>query len=128
MNNKTIESLKNIIRKHNIKEISFVLSNNNDIINDALGTQVFSSIRGLNALYNQIIKQKKHTEILWKNTNNPFSILSYYLNCKIKELQFELGSIINSKLKINGKIYNQIENTFEKIHPELICIEKHYLN
>ncbi|WP_431164927.1 hypothetical protein [Tenacibaculum halocynthiae] len=127
-NNKTIEYLKQTICKHNIKEISFILSSNNDIINDALGTQDFSKIRGLKRLYDQIIQQKKHTEVLWKNTDSQFSILSYFLNYKIKELQLELGSIINSKLKINGKIYNRFENVFENIHPNLICIEKHYLN
>lgn len=63
-----------------------------------------------------------------ENTDSQFSILSYFLNYKIKELQLELGSIINSKLKINGKIYNRFENVFENIHPNLICIEKHYLN
>ena len=61
--NNTIESIKKIVKDHHIQEISFVLSNKNHIVIDALGTQDFLNMRGLRSLYNQLIKQKKHSEI-----------------------------------------------------------------
>ena len=38
---KNIDNIKEMIIKHNIKEISFVLSSNNTIIENALGPQNF---------------------------------------------------------------------------------------
>ncbi|MDC1162227.1 hypothetical protein OAT18_02175 [Tenacibaculum sp.] len=125
---KTIESIKQLIRKYHIKKISFVLSINNDIVKDALGSQSFIKMRGLTNLYYQIIKQKKHSEIFWKTDYSQFSVLSYYLNSKIKELQLELGDIIDFPLEINGKIYDRFDNVFKNIYSDLICIEKHCLN
>lgn len=125
---KTIGNIKEMILKQNIKEISFVLSSNNTIIEDALGSQSFLKTRGLKSLYGQIIKQKKCSEILYQSNFNSFLILSYYLNAKIKELKFELEKHIKYPLKINGKIYNRFENVFKDIYADLICIEKHSLN
>ncbi len=126
--NNTIESIKKIVKDHHIQEISFVLSNKNHIVIDALGTQDFLNMRGLRSLYNQLIKQKKHSEIFWDTDRNQFSILSYYLNSKIKELKFELGNFINSTLKINAKIYDRYDQVFKSILPDIVCMNKHYLN
>ena len=124
----TIESIKQIIKDNHIKEVSFVLSNSNHIVTDALGTQDFSNMRGLRSLYGQITEKKKYSEIFWETDYSQFSVLSYYLNSKIKELQNELGNIINPPLKITGKIYDRFDNIFRNIYSDLICIEKHYLN
>jgi len=124
----TIESIKQIVKEHNIKEISFVLSNNNHIVKDALGTQDFINMRGLSSLYYRIIRQKKYSEIFWGTDYTLFSVLSYYLNNKIKELQSELGYLINNPIRINGKIYDRFDNAFKNIYSDLICIEKHSLN
>jgi len=124
----TIENIKKIIKEHHIKEVSFVLSNSNHIVTDALGTQDFSNMRGLRSLYGQLKKQKRYSEIFWQTDYSQFSVLSYYLNSKIKELQLELDNIIDVPLKINGKIYDRCDNIFKRIHSDLICIDKHYLN
>lgn len=124
----TIKSIKQLIKKHKIKEVYFVLSNSNYIVKDALGTQDFLKMRGLSSLYSQINTQKKYSEIFWQTDTSQFSILSYYLNSKIKELQFELGNITNDSLKIDGKIYDRFDNAFKNIYSDLICIEKHSLN
>ncbi|WP_422091300.1 hypothetical protein [Tenacibaculum ovolyticum] len=126
--NKTIESLSEVIIEHNIKEISFVLSNNNHIINDALGAQDFLRIKGLTRLYRQIKKQKEHSDMLWKTDYNQFIILSYYLNKKINELQLQLANLSKRHIKIGGKIYNKHTNSFTNIYADLICLQKHHLN
>jgi len=124
----TIECIERLIKKHNIKEISFVLSNNNHIVKDALGAQFFVKMRGLSSLYYEITKQKKYSEIFWDTDYSEFSIISYYLNGKIKELQLEFRNTFNYPLNINAKIYDRYNNAFRNIYSDLICIEKHYLN
>lgn len=56
---KTMESLKKLIRRKNIGNIFFILSSDNKIVWDALESQYFRDIRGLNELYAQIEAQKK---------------------------------------------------------------------
>jgi len=124
----TMEYIKKTIRKYEIQEISFVLSTSNHIVKDALGAQDFLKFRGLSTLYGQLIKQKTYSELFWQTAYSELSLLSYYLNAKIKELQLELGAIRNFPLKINGKIYDRDAHVFKKIYAELVCIEKQCLN
>ena len=124
----SIESIRKLVKKHHIQEISFVLSNNNHIVNDALGKQNFIKMRGLCSLYFQITKQKRYSDLFWQTDYNQFSILSYHLNSKIKELQCGLGKTENSSLEINGKIYDRAHHVFKNIYADLICMEKHSLN
>lgn len=86
IDNNTIGCIQKIIERHHINEVSFILSSNNDIVKDALGIQGFLKMRGLSKLYYQIIKHKKYSEIFWQTDYSQFSVLSYYLNSKIKEL------------------------------------------
>jgi len=64
----TIECIKKIVQRHEVKEISFVLSSTNHIVIDALGTQDFVKMRGLSHIYYQIIKQKKIQKYFGKRT------------------------------------------------------------
>ncbi|WP_353778374.1 hypothetical protein [Winogradskyella sp. 3972H.M.0a.05] len=124
----TIENIKELIIQHNIRKIYFVLSDDNKIILDALGGQSFSDIRGLQKFYTEVTRQKERSEVLWQTDNRQFSILSYYLNNKIKELQLELDNLPIHLPRISGKIYFRQKNIFSNIYSDLICIEKHYLN
>ena len=119
-----LKNIKELVEKHNIKEIYFVLADDNKIVLDALRGEFFSKIRGLKKLYKEIESQKKHSEVLWKNEDNQFSILSYYLNKKIKEL----NGLFNQQVKINGKVYDKRSNVFKDIYSDLVCIDKYQLN
>ena len=120
----TLKGIKELVKNHSIKEIYFVLSKDNKIILDALGNQSFSGIKGLNNFYNEIRKQKKRSKVSAQIGNRQFSVLSYYLNKKVKELQLEL----NHSIKISGKIYNRNKDMFTNTYANLICLEKHHLN
>ncbi|WP_420399902.1 hypothetical protein [Flagellimonas sp.] len=124
----TIGHLRQLILKHSIQEISFVLSINNPIIVDALENQNFADIRGLNDLYMELVKQKGHSEVLCGGHNRQFIILSYHLNKKIKEFQFVLESLGMNQIKVGGKIYSKEEHTFYKIYSDLVCTEFFSLN
>ncbi len=124
----TIGHIKDVVKKYNIRKICFVLSADNKIILDALGNKDFSDIRGLKKFYNEIERQKKHSEVSWYTPNRQFSVLSYYMNKKIKELQLELSNFSDHSVRISGKVYNRHEGIFRNIHSDLICTKKYHLN
>ncbi|MDN5202742.1 hypothetical protein QQ008_15240 [Fulvivirgaceae bacterium BMA10] len=127
-NDKIINQIEGLIKKNNIRKISFVLSNDNRIVLDALGNHDFPEITGLNNFHYEITRQKECSEMLWQTCNRQFSILSYYLNKKIKELELELSNLSIDQIKISGKIYNKQESIFSDIYSDLICREYFSLN
>ncbi|MEM6542183.1 MAG: hypothetical protein AAF634_13555, partial [Bacteroidota bacterium] len=114
-NQNTTRQIKSLILENNITEISFVLSNANPIMRDALENKHFYGIRGLDHIYDTIAKQKKYSEMFWQKNNCLFTILSYYLNERIKNLRSQLDRFQLGQIQINGKIYDQNENVFEDI-------------
>ena len=125
---KTLESISRIIKKHNIREICFVLSMDNKIVVDALGNKEFSNIETLRNFYNEITIQKEHSKISFISYNRQFAVISFYLNKKIKELELQITNLLNQPIKIVGKIYSKDKNTFTNIYSDLICLEKYNLN
>jgi len=123
----SLEQIKRLIKKHDIREISFVLSISNQIVLDALENQYFSDIKGLNNFYNEISRQKERSKISSQRNHLKFSLLSYYLNKKIKELQLQLNNLSN-QLIIRGKIYSKHQNAFADIYSDLVCLDKYQLN
>lgn len=128
MDPKTLECLKALITKHQIKDIYFVLSDDNKIVMDALTQQNFSDIKGLKAFYKAIAIQRNESKLLWTSKDAHFALLSYYLNTKIKALQQELTCVTESSLAIKGKIYHRKNHTFKAIYSDLICLKRQYLN
>ena len=122
----TMESLKELIYKHHIENIYFVLSSDNQIISDALEGQVYSDIKGLKSSY-QVI-DKEHSNAALQTKNQRFTSLSYYLNKKINKFQETLSDIPHHSMRVDGKIFNRKSNSFESIYSDLICIQKHCLN
>jgi len=124
----TIEYLKKIIKKHKIREIYFVLSIDNKIVLDALGQKKFIKVRTLNTSYNEIRRYRKGSKLALRKSKHQFTILSYYLNKKIKELELHLVNTLQLPIKINGKIYNRNAESFATIYSNLVCLEKYHFN
>lgn len=124
---KTTNQIINLIRKYNIDEISFVLSNENSIILDALSHQKHYNIRGLSVPYDNIYKQKEQSQFFFETAHSS-SVLSYYLNHRIKKLHLELRKSNIGPIKINEKIYDKQINKFITIYSDLLCLEKYKLN
>lgn len=117
-----LKQLKKIILSKEINKISFVLSNDNQILADALGSQNYSTISGLNSFYCQIKIYKENAKALWQERYKQLLVLSYHLNNKINELKSGLNNMFTNELLINGKIYNRQKNVFCNIHSELLCL------
>ena len=82
---KIVHQLEKLIKKREIKEISFVLSNDNRIVLDALGNQDFSEIRSLGDFYKKVTLQRDQIGLTWKIWDRQSLLLSYHLNKKIRE-------------------------------------------
>ncbi|MEW7278582.1 hypothetical protein ABW636_08300 [Aquimarina sp. 2201CG1-2-11] len=121
--NNLLEQTKNIIKTKKINEISFVLSNDNRIVLDALEDQCYAEILCLKSLHDQILEQKKHSKISWQTWNDQYLILSAFLNSKIKELKLGLADLLSvDQIKINGSVYNRQKHVFKDIYSDLIIM------
>ncbi len=125
---KTIDYIRHFVRKHHIEEIYFVLSMDNKIVSDVSGNNEFSNIRSLTNFYKDITKQKEHSQLLFQRSNDQFTVLSYFLNKKIKELESQLTDLSNHSIQIGGKIYHRDQNVFTNIRSDLVCLQKYHQN
>lgn len=124
---KTFLGIKEILNKHSIEEVHFVLSSSNKIILDALKGQSFSSIRNLNNYHKKINQLKAH-KICKTQDETEYLSISFYLNNKIKEVQQFLNISSLASVKVTGLIYDSKTDHFENIYPALFCLEHFQLN
>lgn len=129
-NSEAIQDIQFVVQKYNIQKICFVLASDNKIVNDALGRQQFSDIKELSSFYSEIIKYKEQSKIVWQKDkdNLKFSVISYYLNKKIKILKTGFNNFHKYPVTISGKIYFRRNSMFTPIYSDWICLEKHLLN
>lgn len=115
-----IKEINLLIETKSISEITFVLSDDNSMILDALRSQDFNDMQGLEGFYNTITDQKRNIETLWQVFDIRIPIISYYLDLKIKELQLRLNNWLPNPIGITAKIYNKQNNTFIGIYADLL--------
>jgi len=127
-NENALRHTKSLICSIGIKEICFVLSDDNRIVLDALGNQDFSDVAGLKRLYNQVLIQKEHLETLWQIQDPQFLILSSFLNKKIEKLKDGLSDLMIGEITISGKIYSKEEHMFKDTYADLILTEEVIFN
>ncbi len=127
-NPELIKEINSLIKTKSISEITFVLSDNNSVILDALRSQDFNNIRGLESFYNTITDRKRSIETLWQILDIRIPIISYYLDLKIKELQLRLNNWLPNPIGVNAKIYNKQNNTYIGIHTDLLHLAHFSLN
>lgn len=118
-----LNQIKKLVCNKGIRKIFFVLSQENQIVSDAIGNQDFSNIRGLKKFYSQVLKQKEHLEFSWQIPNPRFLILSSFLTEKIEQLKDGLSDLMIGEITFAGKIFNQEEYKFKDISADLIFTE-----
>ncbi len=123
-----VEHIETLIEQQGIVEITFVLSNRNDIVFDALSEKTEVNIKTLSVAYSQIQAHRKQVSASWPEQQKVSLIISYFLNERIKELSLKLSQNIQSPLEINGKLYSKPYDRFTAIYSDLLCIRKHNLN
>lgn len=128
-NYKVVGLVKRLILKHNIKEIYFVLANDNPILLDALGNQEHSEITNLADFYKDVTTRHRYPMVLWHTNKNQVPVAVSHLKNKIKELEQELSCLFARDIKIEGEIFNKADRNFQNIGSnDLIWKESFSLN
>lgn len=125
---KMISKVSDLLQNEKIRDISFILSDDNRFISDGLDKMAFSKIQDFQSFYKRITHQKEYCDKFWQTSNYRFLILSYYINSKIIELKLGLNQLSHSHVSINGLVYKRQEELFCKIYSDLICKKCFSLN
>ncbi len=120
--------LSEFLRTRHIDSITFVLSEDNRIVQNEPNNKSLSGISGIRDFHKQIARQQKSTEERWQSYNDRLMTLSYHLNSKIKQLRQELASLSMESVRITGKIYRRNPRGFRHIYPDLICADNVCVN
>ena len=123
-----ILDINSLIESKGIGKITFILSNNNRFILDAMKNQEFKYIKELKEYYKTIEKRKVLTIKSYKNKNFTSLITSHILKTKINELNSNLFDWIRNKISIEGKIYDPNKNIFFDVRINIIEPESLFLN
>ena len=122
-----IKELYSIIEFKKISEITFVLSDDNKLINDALENNEFKNIRALDRLN---LKISTHKKFFKKDSNISeirHELISYLLNQKKNELK-NITDSSDLAFNINVMVYNKKVNAFSKVNSKLLNLELFNLN
>ena len=123
-----ILDINSLLESKGIGKITFILSNNNRFILDAMKNQEFKYIKELKEYYKTIEKRKVLTIKSYKNKNFTSLITSHILKTKINELNSNLFDWIRNKISIEGKIYDPTKNIFFDVRINIIEPESLFLN
>ena len=123
-----ILEINSLLESKGIGKITFILSNNNRFILDAMKNQEFKYIKELKEYYKTIEKRKVLTIKSYKNKNFTSLITSHILKTKINELNSNLFDWIRNKISIEGKIYHPTKNIFFDVRINIIEPESLFLN
>ena len=124
----TMAEINGLIETKNITEITFVLSDNNVIVMDALRNRDFSNLTGLEGFYHEIVEHRELSEVLWQVSNLQHPVFSHYMNAKIKELQAKISSWMIDQISFNCKLYDVKRNTFTEMYSNLLYAKCFSLN
>jgi len=127
LNYNFIRELYLIIESKKIREITFVLSDDNRLINDILENKDNKNIRSLDHLNLEIYSYKNFFKKELTISEIRLYIISYLLNQKKNELK-NITDSLGLKLDINAKVYNKEVNEFTKVKSKLINMEFFNLN
>ena len=122
-----IKELHSIIESKKISEITFVLSDDNKLISDALENKEYKNIRSLYHLNLKILSQKNFFKKKSTISEIRLDIISYLLNQKKIELK-NITDSLGLKLDINAIVYNKDVNEFTKVKSKLLNLEFFNLN
>lgn len=117
------EEIKSFIEAKEIEKITFILSDTNQLVLDALRNQDFKAIGGLRNFYSEITRQKKRTEAMWSIDDLRIPILSYYLRMKVRELRPTLNSALSGQMLVDAKIFKRQGSSFSDVRSNLFCGE-----
>ncbi len=110
-----IEEISALIEVKRIRNITFVLSNENRLLIDAIEHQTYTGLQGLDDFYSLIGRYTKDFTKMWRTNDLHTQVLSFYLDMKTNELRSKLNSWLANELTIDAKIYDTQSHIFNNI-------------
>jgi len=123
-----IEEITSFIKSQQIKHITFILADNNQIVLDAWTNRRHSDIHGIGTFYNKVTQKQSSLQNFWSKSVFGSPILASHLNMKIKELKAQLNSDLLRTLHIDAKIFIRHLNAFSSLHCALYDVDHFCLN
>jgi hypothetical protein len=99
----------------NIKKISFVLSDTNTVVSDAMKLKSASSLDGMKRFYSEVASENDITFELWRRCDSRNVILSNLLSRKMERFKSLMKNGSMERLEITGMIYCKGERKFKDI-------------
>jgi len=128
LNERTVRQIAKLIEKNSIKEITFILSTDNNILLDALNSQYFIETRGLCKAYGDFLSYKTQVAEIWRTHRQMDLIISYHLNQKIEALEIGLSEFLLDIPDINGQVFSKSSDSFKLIHSQIAFLNSCQLN
>ena len=123
-----IKELHSIIESKKISEITFVLSDDHKLINDAIENKEYNkNIRSLDYLNLKISSQKNFFKKESTKSEIRLGLISHLLNQKKHELK-NITDSFGQELDINTLVYNKEVNEFTKVKSKLLNLDFFNLN
>ena len=113
----TLGYIKDMLELKNIREITFVLSQENQFLKNLLATQDVFYEKRLYKLRNEILFDEKRFKLLFYNRYNLLFLINYYLIKKANAFDKALHNCwFKDQITINIKLYNNTINEFTDVN------------
>ncbi|MCT4583086.1 MAG: hypothetical protein N4A35_16870 [Flavobacteriales bacterium] len=123
-----INELIHLIEVKGIDEIIFVLSNENEVVRQIVNKEYYTFFKGFNRLYYKVNKYNSTMAKLWESYDEK-DLIAAFLSTRIKEMQAMLQTQMGGKnIKVDGKIFDRVNNQFQAIQPCLFKRKLYDLN
>lgn len=124
----SIGQIIGIVEKENINQITFVLSQDNQLILNAIRKHSYPNLQGICHLYNAIGNQISNLNPNEKGIRFESFVFSHYLDRKINELRGILNRWFIDNITINALIYSKENNLFFDAKSDFFRLHQFNLN
>ena len=111
----TTAQLEEILVAKKIKQISFVLSDDNLILSNAMNAQSIDTIEVMQQYYGEVDEECAIAVELWKECDFKNVILRNFLSRKMEDLNNSLKSFDRNQIELGAMIYSRENNNFTNI-------------
>lgn len=119
----TLEQLSSFLNEKRIENISFVLSDSNQLVLDAIQRQGGVQFKGLENLYDGIRREKVLSSSLWKGKSLEIALVAQYLKSRVKDLESKFSETLNADLNITALLYDSKNKQFKSLYSDFIYTE-----
>lgn len=127
-NKECISGINSLILSKGVNQVSFVLSDTNKIVLDALRKVNLKDINVLNGFQDMIMTEDNYRKCIWPSADTQYSSISDYLNFKRREFKRLSQQLLINNVGVNALIYKREELDFFEVNDALFDLDECRLN